>query len=128
MNLAYHEIIQASYLGPWSSEFPRFERLGSCVVLLSVVEVVEVLVDMLLSVNALFLLCRGDPLFPLTVNVDCTTISSNGSPNAAVKMRKIHKHMDEQLPPKRKGRTWIKDVWLRFDEDCVWTKWIGSNG
>lgn len=50
--------------------------------LLSVVEVVEVLVDVLLSVSALFLLCRDDPLFPLTVNVDCTTISSNGSPNA----------------------------------------------
>lgn len=79
-------------------------------VLPSVVEVVEVLVVVLLSVNALFLLCRDDPLFPLTVNVDSTTISSNGSPNAAEKPRQIHKHIEAQLPPKRKGRTWIKDV------------------
>lgn len=55
-NLIYHEICQASYRGPWSSEFARFERVGSSVVLLSVVEVVEVLVVVLLSVNALFLL------------------------------------------------------------------------
>jgi hypothetical protein len=48
--------MQASYLGPWSSEFSRFERVGSSVVLLSVAEVVEVLVVVLLSVNALFLL------------------------------------------------------------------------
>jgi hypothetical protein len=55
-NLIDHDIIQASYLGPRSSEFSRFERVGSSVVLLSVVEVVEVLVVVLLSVNALFLL------------------------------------------------------------------------
>jgi hypothetical protein len=72
------------YLGPWNSEFSRFERFGSSVVLLSVVEVVEVLVDVLFSVRALFLLCRVDPPFPFTVNVDSTTISSNASPNAAV--------------------------------------------
>lgn len=46
---------------------------------------------MLFSVRFLFLLCRDDdPPFPLTVNVDSTTISSNASPNAAVKTRQIH--------------------------------------
>lgn len=63
------------------------ERVGASLVLLSVVDVVEVLVDVLCRVNALFLLCRDDPLFPLTVNVDSTTISSNASPNAAVKTK-----------------------------------------
>jgi hypothetical protein len=72
------------YLGPWNSELSRFERFGSSLVLLSVVEVVEVLVDVLFSVRALFLLCRLDPPFPFTVKVDSTTISSNASPNAAV--------------------------------------------
>ena len=90
MNLIHQEILQAAYLAPWSSEFSRFERVGSSLVLLSVVEVVEVLVDVLFSVNALFLLCRDDPVFPLTVNVDSTTISSNASPNAAVKTRQTH--------------------------------------
>jgi hypothetical protein len=101
MILIHHEIMQASYLGRRSSEFSRLERVGSSVVLLSVVEVVEVLVVVLLSVNALFLLWRDDPPFPLTVNVDSTTISSNASPNAAEKTRQIHNHVETQLHSKR---------------------------
>lgn len=54
------------------------------------VEVVVVLVDVPVSVRFLFLLCRLGPPFPLTVNVDSTTISSNASPNAAVNTRQIH--------------------------------------
>jgi hypothetical protein len=82
--------LEAVYLGPWNSELSRLERLGSSLVLLSVVVVVEVLVDVLFSVKALFLLCRDDPPLPLTVNVDSTTISSNASPNAAVNTRQTY--------------------------------------
>jgi hypothetical protein len=83
-NVIYKQnTLYVCYLGPWNSEDSRFERFGSSVVLLSVGVAVEVLVDVLFSVRALFLLCRDDP-FPFTVNVDSTTISSNASPNAAV--------------------------------------------
>jgi hypothetical protein len=92
VNVIYLDITQAAYLALWSSEFSRLERVGCSLVLLSVVEVMEVLVDVLFSVNGLFLLCR-DPVFPLTVSVDSTTISSKGSPNAAVKTRQIRKYM-----------------------------------
>lgn len=76
-----------AYLGAYSSELSRFERLGSTTVLPSVAGV-GVLEDVLFNVIFLFLLCRDDPPLPLTVKVDCTTISSNASPNAAVNARR----------------------------------------